>query len=237
MHMAVTPHYSHFVALLFLLSAFIVFVCLVIAAVATVRNARRLAKFAVRGAAIAGIGYAALLLGVALASPNKTLPPGKWKYFCEADCHIAYSIDSSQDASTLGPEAKPITAQGRFVVVRLKTWFDENSVASFRGNAPLAPNPRAVKLVDERGHSYLPVPQAAAVAGLRSTPPSQPLRPGESYLTTFVFDVPGDARNPKLLIADTDPMSSLVVDHENSPLHGKIYLSLYPYAPGTPAVQ
>ena len=59
-------------------------------------------------------------------------------------------------------------------------------------------------------------------AALLSTPPSQPLGPGESYLTTLVFDVPADARNPKLLIADTDPMASLVVDHENSPLHGKI---------------
>ncbi|HMH79090.1 MAG TPA: hypothetical protein VK514_02645 [Candidatus Acidoferrum sp.] len=35
------------------------------------------------------------------------------------------------------------------------------------------------------------------------------------YLTTFVFDVPADAGHPRLL-----------VDHENTPLHGEIYLAL-----------
>jgi hypothetical protein len=33
------------------------------------------------------------------AASNKTLPPGDWKYFCESDCHIAYSIDSTQEAA------------------------------------------------------------------------------------------------------------------------------------------
>jgi len=45
------------------------------------------------------------------------------------------------------------------------------------------------------------------------------LRPGKSYLTTFVFDVPADARNPRLLITDVDLVTRLLVDHENSPLH------------------
>jgi hypothetical protein len=45
-------------------------------------------------------------------------------------------------------------------------------------------------------------------------------------LTTLVFDLPADARNPRLLITNVDPVSRLVVDHENSPLHRKIYLSL-----------
>jgi hypothetical protein len=36
-------------------------------------------------------GYALILLGTAIAIPNKTLPMGSWKYFCEANCHIAYS--------------------------------------------------------------------------------------------------------------------------------------------------
>jgi hypothetical protein len=233
--MAFTPHYSHLVALLFLGSAFVVFVCVAIAAVAALRKARRVATFAARGAALAGIGYAALLFGVAVLSSTKTLPPGEWKDFCEADCHVAYAIESSEDAATLGPEAKPIAARGRFVVVRLKTWFDQNTIASLRGDAPLTPNPRAAKLVDERGCGYLPVERAAAV-GLPSTPLGEPLRPGESYLTTFVFDVPADRRNLKLLVADTDPVSSLLVDHENSPLHGKIYLSLGPTAAAGTAI-
>jgi hypothetical protein len=231
--MAFTPRYSHLVALLFLASAFAILVSIVIAAIATLRSARRLAKLAAYGAAVAGLGYAALLSGVALASSDQVLPPGKWKYFCEADCHIAYSIESAEDASTLGAEGNPITARGRFVVVRLKTWFDENSIASLRANFPLTPNPREAKLVDQLGRRYLPLPQAAAALRAASTPLGEPLRPGESYLTSFVFDVPADARDLKLLVADTDPMSSLLVGHENSPWHGKIYLSVNLPAHGT----
>lgn len=226
--MAETPRYAHFIALLFLGSGFVIFICMIVAAIATVRKARGIAKFAAGGAALTIFGYCALLLGVALISGDKTLPPGNWKYFCEADCHIAYSIENTQEASTLSSETKPITAQGRFVVIRLKTWFDQNSIAPFRGNAPLTPNPRAVQLVDERGRHYPALPQTAATLRLASTPLSEPLRPGEAYSTTFVFDVQPEVRNPRLLIADVDPLSRLLVDHENSLWHGKIYLALGP---------
>ena len=112
----------------------------------------------------------------------------------------------------------------RFSIIRLKTWFDEHSIAPFRGNFPLTPNPRVVKLVDDRGRYYLARP--AAELRQTSAPLSQPLRPGESYSTTFVFDLPADARNLTLLIADIDPVSRLLIDSENSLLHGKIYLAL-----------
>lgn len=168
--MAETPHYSHFVAPLFLGSAIVIFVCVIVGSVAAFRKAGRVTKFTAAGAALMVIGYSVLLFGVALASGDKTLPLGSRKYFCELDCHIAYSIESTQGASTLGPESKPITAQGRFVVVRLKTWFDEKSIAPFRGNGPLAPNPRVVFLVDDRGCSYQPAPQAAAALQVSSTP-------------------------------------------------------------------
>ena len=226
--MAETPRYAHLVALLFLGSAFVISICVLVAAVAMISKSVRIRKCAAAGAALTCIGYVALLFAVALASRDTTLPPGNSKYFCEADCHIAYSIESVTEASTLGPETKPITAQGRFVIVGLKTWFDEHSIAPFRGNYPLTPDPRVVKLVDDRGRYYLAWPQIAAELRLQSTPLSQPLRPGESYSTTFVFDLPADARNLRLLIADIDPVSRLLIDSENSLLHGKIYLSLGP---------
>jgi len=226
--MAETPRYAHLIALLFLGSVFVIFVCVVAAAVAATCKAGRTAKCAASGAVLTGLGYFALLFGVALASGDKTLPPGNWKYFCEADCHIAYSIESTQEASTIAAEARPIAAQGRFIVVRLKTWFDQNSIAPWRGNAPLTPDARVVRLVDERGRRFLPLPKAAASLHIASTPLNQPLRPGDSYSTSFVFDVPTDARNPRLLISDVEPVSRLLIDHENSPLHGKIYLALSP---------
>jgi hypothetical protein len=226
--MAETPRYAHLITLLFLGSVFVVFVCIVVTAVAAIVKAGRIAKFAAGGAALAGLGYCTLLFGVALATGDKTLPPGNWKYFCEADCHIAYSIESTQEASTLGEEAKPVTAHGRFVVVRLKTWFDQNSIAPWRGNSPLTPDPRVVQLVDDSGRRFMPLPQVAVALRAASTPLSEPLRPGESYVTTIVFDLPVDTLHPKLLITDVEPVSRLLVDHENSPLHGKIYLELNP---------
>jgi hypothetical protein len=226
--MAETPRYAHLVALLFLGSMFVIFVCVLVAIVAAISKASRVARFAAGGAALMATGYATLLFTVALVSSDKTLPTGGWKYFCEADCHIAYTIEAVQTASTLGPEAKPIAAQGRFVVVRLKTWFDERSIAPFRGNSPLTPDPRAVTLVDDRGRHYSPLPQAAAALRSESRQLTAPLRPGESYVSSFVFDLPADSRDAKLLIADVDPMTKLLIDHENSPLHGKIYLSLLP---------
>ncbi len=226
--MAETPRYAHLVTLLFLGSGFVIFVCMVVAAVAAIAKAGRVRKFAVGGAAFTALGYCVLLFGVALATTNKTLPPGQRKYFCEADCHIAYSMESTEEASTLGSEAKPVTAQGRFIVVRLKTWFDQNSIAPWRGNAPLTPDARTVQLVADGGRRFLPLPQAASALRATSTPMNEPLRPGESYSTTFVFDLPPDARNPRLLIRDIEPLSRLLVDHENSPLHGKIYLALSP---------
>lgn len=229
--MAETPRFAHFGVLLFLGGGFLVLACLVTALVAAASRAFRIAKLAAGGAALALCGYAALLLIVAVASPNKTLQSGDWKYFCEADCHIAYSIESVQFASTLGPEASPVAAHGQFVVVRLKTWFDEHSIAPWRGDSPLTPDPRVVQVVDGAGNRYSPLP-ASALQGLVSmtrkatTPLDEPLRPGDSYTTTLVFDVPAGIRDAKLLIADRDPMSRLLIDHENSPLHGKIYLAL-----------
>jgi len=52
------------------------------------------------------------------------------------------------------------------------------------------------------------------------------LRPGESYTTDFVFDVPKDARGLRLLITEDDPETRFVIGHENSLLHKKICFGL-----------
>jgi hypothetical protein len=60
-----------------------------------------------------------------------------------------------------------------------------------------------------------------------STPLTEPLRPGESYYTIdFVFDVPKDAHGLRLLITEDDPETRLVIGHENSLLHKKIFFGI-----------
>ena len=78
----------------------------------------------------------------------------------------------------------------------------------------LYPNSRALTLIDERGNRYEPVSQSG-------TPLTNPLRPGESYTTDIVFDVPSEMKHARLLMNESDWITRLVIGHENSPLHKK----------------
>jgi hypothetical protein len=116
--------------------------------------------------------------------------------------------------------------------VKVKTWFDERTISKRRTKGlPLTPGPRQVVIVDDQGRRYFPSPDALSVleqiAG-QTTPLTQPLRPGESYTTSLVFDLPSDARNPRLLITNVGVVTRFLVGHEHSPLHKKIYFALAP---------
>jgi len=223
-----TPHFAPVVVLFFLGTLLTVGICFLVLLYAAVRRSAFCAKLG--GGAMLAIAavYFLLLTGVSFASSEEVLPAGGWKYFCELDCHIAYSLVGTQTASALGPEMQQVTAHGEFVVVRVKSWFDERTISAHRGNGPLTPNARKVLLVDDAGQSFSPSPEGQTLARLtnNSTPLTHPLRPGESYLTNFVFDVPRDAHNLRLLITEDDPETQLVIGHENSLLHKKIYLAV-----------
>ena len=215
---AFVPALAPVVAMAFLGTGLLL-VCLAIGAgVALAARRRRIA--AALGLAAAGIAalYAAALGGAAMVSRERTLTPGERKYFCEIDCHIAYDVVAAAPAG----EGK------RTVTVR--TWFDPATIAPFRGDAPLSPGPRDVFLVDENGRRYMPSPDATE-SWQRAHPDSSPfgreLRPGESYRTTFVFDVPPDARSPRLFVGDPPAgLDRFVIGHENSAFHGKTYFAL-----------
>ena len=225
--MAETPRFAHFVVLLFLGCAFFIIVGSVVLLYASLRKSSVLALASATTVGALLLGYLGLLMGVSLLSTERTLAVGERKYFCEVDCHIAYSVQSSYAAFTFGPEASPSVAKGVFVVVKLKTWFDPNSISKFRGDSPLTPNPRRPYLVDDTGHSFEPWHTIASSAVDPGTPLTHPLRPGESYFTNLVFDIPPGSRNLRLLLlSDSGPVSKLVVDDENSLLHKKIYLDL-----------
>ncbi|HKV61690.1 MAG TPA: hypothetical protein VJO16_07250 [Candidatus Acidoferrum sp.] len=225
------PHFAPVVVLFFLGTIFAIGLCFLVLLYAAVRRSAFFAKLG-RGAllAIAAL-YFLLLTGVSFASSEEVLPAGAWKYFCEIDCHIAYSLIGAQTAAALGPEMQQIAAQGEFVVVRVKSWFDERTISAHRGNGPLKPNARKIFLIDDTGRRFTPSPKGqtafARLAG-NSAPLTQPLRPGESCVADFVFDVPKDARNLRLLITEDDPETRLVIGHENSLLHKKIYFAVDP---------
>ena len=173
--------------------------------------------------------YGGVLLGLSLTSSDRVLAAGGRKYFCELDCHLAASVEGVETAKAVGPPSARLSAAGRFVVVRVRTWFDPSTIAPWRGNATLNPNPRTAWIVDASGRRYpvsAPATRAAAAAGLPSDGLERALRPGESSRTTLVFDLPAGATKPKLFLGDAPGVENLILGHENSPFHGKVLFDL-----------
>ena len=132
-----------------------------------------------------------------------------------------------QAARTLGAGAAQATAEGTFYVVTVRTWFDGETVSDRRPEGmPLRPNWRVVRVVDDAGREYSTSLAGQKALLAQNVPLTQELRPGESYDSVLVFDLPADARNPRLLLADWDPVTRLLIGHENSFLHKRIYFRL-----------
>ena len=164
------------------------------------------AAFAIVAGAVA---YFALLLGFSATSHETVLAHGQEKYFCEIDCHLAYSVVDAK------------TQPGDRLVITLRTRFDETTTSPSRPkDAPLTPSPRDVRLVDSADNAYAPV----STAGI---PLLTPLKPADSYTTQFEFNLPKDATGLRLLI-NTMPQwpDRLVIGDENSWLHKKTFLAL-----------
>ncbi|MGI8918529.1 MAG: hypothetical protein ACR2H6_07990 [Pyrinomonadaceae bacterium] len=175
----------------------------------------------VAGALIAA-AYVGVLLIFSLKSSEQALARGQEKHFCEIDCHLAYSIVDVTDSKTLGAPPQQAIAAGTFRSITIKTRFDENTISPNRGTGLLYPNSRVVTLIDEQGRKYLPSSEGQRVLEQNrsaGTAMTSPLRPGESYATTVVFDLPADARNPSLLINEGEWLTHFVIGHENSPFH------------------
>jgi hypothetical protein len=192
---------------------------------------RRFGRARMAGVALLIVGgvYLGAILIFAVASSDKVLARGSEKHFCEIDCHLAYSIVDVKQSKTIGKAPNAATASGMFNALTIKTRFDETTISPTRGNASLYPNSRLLTVVDDRGRKYSPSTEgqkALELSGLAGTPLATLLRPGESYTTTVVFDLPADASNPTLLINEGEWITHWVIGHENSPLHKKTRFQL-----------
>jgi hypothetical protein len=168
---------------------------------------------------VLGGAYLAALLGFSIASHENVIARGEEKHFCELDCHLAYSIANVRQTKTFGDAPNQSTAQGLYTIVTIKTRFDETTIAPWRGNALLYPNSRALTLFDERGNRYAPSSQTGTLL-------TTPLRPGESYTTEVVFDLPTEVKAKTLLINEGEWETHFVIGHENSPLHKQAQFQL-----------
>jgi len=175
---------------------------------------RQALKAAVSFALIAVVGYGAVLVLFSVASQRVVLASGQEKYFCEIDCHLAYSVVSA------GYQADPQIPGDTRYVVELQTRFDPTTIAARRGNRPLTPSSRDVVIIDQAGHEYQP----AEVQGQSLL---TPLRPGESYRTKLIFEVQGMAGRPFLWVhTKVDAPEWMMIGNEVSPLHRKVFFQL-----------
>ncbi len=175
--------------------------------------------------------YIGFLLLFSFTSSETVLARGQEKHFCEIDCHLSYSILDVRQTKTLGNGPNQSTAAGLYHIVTIKTRFDENTISSTRGNSPLKPNTRVATLIDDQGRRYSPAANGQSAllpAGSANTPLTTPLRPGETYTTTLVFDLPTNIQNPTLLLNEGEWLTRFVIGHENSPLHKKTRFQLWP---------
>jgi hypothetical protein len=172
----------------------------------------RFARIAAAILAAGAVVYFALLFGFSASSHATTLARGQEKYFCEIDCHLAYSV---ADVKT---QAGPASIR---YIVTLRTRFDETTTSPSRPkDAPLTPSPRVVRLIDASGHEYAP---AAAIGA----PLLTPLKPADSYTTQLDFAVPKDASALSLLVTTAPQWPDyFVIGDENSLGHKKTYLAL-----------
>ena len=191
---------------------------------AIVMKKSRLTKVAMVTIVLGAGVYLAAMLIYSFVSSEKVLARGQEKHFCEIDCHLAYSVTDVYETKVLGEGSDQLTAAGMFRVVTVKTRFDEKTISLNRGDRLLYPNSRVVTVTDASGNQYFPAAAAQRVlekSQAAGTAMTIPLRPGESYSTTFAFDLPADIKNPTLLIREGEWVTHAVIGHENSPLHKK----------------
>lgn len=170
--------------------------------------------------------YGAALVAFSAFSRERILAVGEEKYFCELDCHVAYSVQSVQRVKQIGDTV----AAGEFYVVTIRSRFDQETTAPWRPrDRPVMPDPLSLTLVDAHGDLIggSSTGQAAwnALHG-RSQSLFEPLLPGESREAVFVFDVPPAMGTPRLLASFGVFPTEILIGDENSLLHKKTYFAL-----------
>ncbi len=228
---AYTPQFAPIVVLAFLGTGFLLAVSVLLLVGGLIGKSRPMLRLGWISGLVLLLCYSGILLGLSLFSREVVLPMGGWKYFCEIDCHVADSVTGIRTIASAGPEMAQPTGNAKFLVIQLKTWFDPTTISEHRGNGPLTPNGREVCLHDSSGRFYEQSARESNVLkalGLASTPLRTPLRPGESYVSYLVFEVPAGADGFGLLLTSADEVNALLWGDENSVWHKKISFSLEP---------
>jgi hypothetical protein len=168
--------------------------------------------------------YLGALLTVSFTSKERTLARGSDLHFCGFyfDCHMAVAVDSVTRTKTLGSAS----ASGEFYLVSLRVSSDAIRATLQLGNPEY-------RMLDSAGRRFPRSPAGEqALATLTGTKAGlvQKVAPGGSYHTAVVFDLPADARSPRLLVSDVGGpdflLEGLLIGDEDSFFHKPTTLAL-----------
>ncbi len=197
-----------------LVTAFILLVISIFTKMAWLR------KFVFGAVAAWFVFYTILLFGTSLLSKEKTLALYEPKAFCGfyLDCHMHTTVTNVRKTKTIGDK----TANGEFYVVKVKVFSDAKQ-------AMLGLITVEARVVDEQNREFTRDEQAESQLG--GQPPfEKKISPVESFEKEIVFDLPSDAKNPRLDVREgygiDHVIETVLIGDEDSILHKRNYFKI-----------
>jgi hypothetical protein len=127
--MATMPNHAFLVLLGFTAVVGFLLLAAALYGYASLRHRVALKKRAAIGGALIAAGYAVILLATGIMSRTKVLAMGESKYFCEMDCHEAYSIAGLRREASLGRGPAERRAHGTYLVIGVQVLFDADTIS------------------------------------------------------------------------------------------------------------
>ena len=178
-----------------------------------------LSKFVLGAVVVWLVFYTTMLLGVSLASREKTLGINEPKEFCGfyIDCHLHTSVSNLRIAKQFGDK----TANGIFYIVKVKIFSDAR-------RAELGLHNPQFEVVDEQKRTFEPVEFSIFFGNSFE----QKVPPGGSFEGEVIFDLPTDVMNPRLDIAEGIGIDKIIefvlIGDEDSFLHKRNLFKIEP---------
>jgi hypothetical protein len=179
-----------------------------------------LRTFVLGGVAVWYSFYIIIFLTSSIFSEEKTLALNEPKSYCGFyfDCHLHTAVTEVRRAKTLGDK----TANGEFYIVKVKVFSDAR-------REPLRLISTEAKIIDAQKREYGRDMEAEKFLGEQPEFEKQ-IAPTETFAKEIVFDIPADARNPRLDLKDgygiDNYIEAVLVGDEDSFFHKRQLFSL-----------
>lgn len=195
-------------------------VAVILLAVSYFAKLKWLQTFILGGSAAWLIGYVILLFVASFFSEEKNLGLNEPKEFCGfyLDCHLHTAVSEIRRTRSIGDK----TANGEFYIVKIKVFSDAKQ-------ATLGLVSVDAKVIDEQKREYRR--DLEAEKNLGEQPPfDKRISPVESFEKEIVFNLPADAKNPRLDIKEgfaiDRAIELILIGDEDSLFHKRIRFNL-----------